>query len=168
MKANFLILAVGNLVVMCVTAVVGLSADGSDLRDRHVLLGLVTGLYTCFVHVITFMYFSVSGNIVKQAVGAGQVEAALHDRVIELKRRALRASATGILGIVVVVFLGGATVAALASWIHMIAAFAAIGLNGAMFAWQYSLIQQNRCLFDAAFGRASPPTMNAKGASDER
>ncbi len=168
MKANFLILALGNLVVMCVTAVVGLSADGGDLRDRHVLLGLVTGLYTCLVHVITFMYFSVSGNIVKQAVGAGQVDAGLHDRVIGLKRRALRASATGIVAIVAVVFLGGATVAALASWIHMLAAFAAIGLNGAMFAWQYSRILQNRSLFDEAFGRASRPATDAKGASEGR
>ncbi|MFQ5503106.1 MAG: hypothetical protein ACE5EQ_12555, partial [Phycisphaerae bacterium] len=68
MKASYAILALSNLSLMAVTATVGLMVQGQAGFARHFLLGLLTGLFTCFVHVILFMYFVVQEKIVTQSI----------------------------------------------------------------------------------------------------
>ncbi len=150
-------LAIGDLAVMVVTAVTGLMVTGMDGWRRHFLLGLLTALYTCLVHVVAFMYFVVSGKIVEQAVGAGQAVRDDLQRVIALKSKALLASFAGIAAIITAAGFG----AAIGSWVgptaHLVAAFSAILINALVFIRQFTLIERNRRLFDGIFDKAGEP-----------
>lgn len=146
----------GNLLLMSITAVAGLvGSEASAWGVRHVLLGVLTGLYTCLVQVITYMYFVVCGKIVGQSVESGRTRADVLHRVLELKRRALRHSAAGIVAILAAVCTGGAAVNILQSpTSHMVVAFSAVIINSIVFIQQFVLIEHNRRLFDQAFPEA--------------
>ncbi len=155
-KATFIILVVGDLLLMSLTALAGLIGwQDSAWGVRHALLGVLTGLYTCLVQVVTFMYFVVCGKIVGQAVESGQCGADVLHRVLGLKRRAMRCSAAGIVAILAAVGTGGAAVNFLGSpSLHMVVAFSAVIINSIVFIQQFGIIEQNCRVFDEAFPEA--------------
>lgn len=139
---------------MAVTAVVGLMVTEETGFARHFLLGLMTGFYTCLVHIVVFMYFAVSGKIIEQAVRAGQTERDTLGRVIDLKAKAVRTGAIGMVAILIVIGLGGAAGGLVSPTVHMIAAFSAVLVNSIVFLYQFGLIDRNRRMFDETFERA--------------
>lgn len=151
MKPSFLILAGADLILLVATAVLGLQVRGTERFLQHFLLGLLAGLYTCFVHVVFFMYFVIQGKIMKQGAVAGGVESSLLDRTDSLKSRALRSSMLGICAILLTVGLGAAIGILVPAEVHLVAAFVALGLNAAIFAYQYTLLGEYAVIFTAAF-----------------
>ena len=106
MKASFALLAVCNVTLLALTAVMGLSVEGADGFARHFLLGLLAAFYACFVQVVVFMYFVVQEKVVRQSALSGGVAVAFHERMLAFKSRALRLSLAGIGSILITVGLG--------------------------------------------------------------
>src|SRR6266404_2454229 len=140
MKPSFVLLAAADLTLLAITAILGLRVNGNERFLQHFLLGLLSGLFTCFVHVVFFMYFVIQGKIMNQAAGAGGIESSLLSRTDSLKSRALRLSMLGTCAILLAVGLGAAIDILIRPEIHLVAAFLAIGLNAAIFAYQYMLL----------------------------
>jgi len=159
-KTAFLILAGANLILMGTTAVFGLlvTPEGEVAFTRHFLLGLTTGLFTCFVHVVTFMYFVVCEKILRQSVLSDQLPVAHVEKAVRLKSRALRASMGGVGLILLTVMLGGAALARFDPIYHFVAAFATIFASLGLFGYQFVLIDESRTDFEAAFGENPGPT----------
>src|SRR5690242_18433953 len=151
MKPSFVLLAGADLILLAITAILGLQVRGTERFLQHFLLGLLAGLFTCFVHVVFFMYFVIQGKIMKQGALAGGIESSLLGRTDSLKSRALRASMLGICAILLTVGLGAAIGILVPPEVHLVAAFLAIGLNAAIFAYQFALLGEYAAVFSAAF-----------------
>lgn len=144
MKASFLLFAGCNLALLCLTALLGLLVRGTEGFARHFLLGVLAAMFACFVHVVTFMYFVVQEKIVRQSVLAGDVAVEFHRSVQGYKSKALRWSLAGIGSVFVTVALGAGIGIYVSATAHLVAAFAAIGVNGAAAYYQYSLLHEYR------------------------
>jgi hypothetical protein len=129
----------------------GLLVEGEAGFVRHFLLGVLAGLFTCFVHVVVFVYFIVQDKVVTQS--------ALHHRVAEshtrhmsgLKTRAVRLSIFGSTSIIVVVGVGAAIEVGVYASIHSALAFACVAVNAVIFAWQFVSIDECQRLVTQAF-----------------
>ena len=153
MKASYPLLAISNLLLMVVTAVVGLMVSGEEsLFMRHMLLGVLTAMYTCFVHIVLFMYFVVQEKIVTQSILHHNLNVAYSPRMQSLKGRALKLSGLGIAGILTTSGLGAAIGIASGPTTHLVAAFTTICLLGVVFYLQYLLIVECGRVTQAAFG----------------
>jgi len=165
MRNSFLILAGCNLLVMAVTFVLGMSVtpEGQDAFTRHFLMGLLTGLFTCFVHVVAFMYFVVCEKIVRQSVLSGQLGVVHAERAQRLKSRAIRLSMAGIGLIVLTTLFGGAAIARVDVRYHFASAILTIGATLVVFFRQYALIDEGGRNFEDAFAmtRATDPAKQA-------
>lgn len=151
MKASFLLFALSNLLLMATTAVTGLMVSGSEGFDRHFLLGVLTALFTCFVHIVLFMYFVVQQKIMEQAVAQDGLDPSFSERVQQCKSRALKLSAVGMTTIVLTSLLGATIESGVAPEIHFVAAFATIFINAFVFYLEFSLLDAYRTIFHAAF-----------------
>jgi hypothetical protein len=151
MLPSFLLLAAADLALLGLTALLGLLVSGTDGFTRHFLLGVLAAMFTCFVHMVVFVYFIVQDKIMKQAHLHNNL-AAMHVSETEaIKSRALRACVGGFASIIVAVAMGAAIGVFVSPEAHMVAAFAAIGINGSLFMYQYTLLVRYRDLFDRAF-----------------
>ncbi|MCA9254077.1 MAG: hypothetical protein KDA33_00500 [Phycisphaerales bacterium] len=151
MKASFLLFAVSNLLLMATTAVAGLLVSGSEGYLRHFLLGVLTALFTCFVHIVLFMYFVVQQKIMEQAVAQDGLDPSFAQRVQVCKSRALRLSAVGMASVVITSLLGATIESGVSPDIHLIAAFTTIFINAFLFYFQFALLDAYRTVFRAAF-----------------
>ena len=107
MKNAFIGLAVADLLVLTVAAVLGWVTDGSErLFALHFGLGLFGAIYTVFVHVVAYVYFIVCGKIVSEAVERAGLDGALDDRARVLKARTFRFVLLGIVTIIATAILG--------------------------------------------------------------
>lgn len=137
---------------MGLTAVLGLLVQGEEGFVRHFLLGLLSAFFACFVQVVVFMYFVVQEKIVRQSALSGDVKVGFHQRVQVFKSRALRLSMAGIGSILVTAALGASIGICVGSTAHLIAAFAAIGVNGVAAVFHYSLLHEYRGEAQREFG----------------
>ncbi len=154
MKASFILLVLADLVLMAITAIVGFTVHGTDGFVRHFLLGLLTGLFTCLVHSVTFSYFIVQSKIIRQLGSPRGPEALALEEVGRLKSRALRLSLLGILAMLVAMALGAAIETQVAPLFHLMASAGAMAVNVIAFVRQYSLIEQCGRVFHRALGNA--------------
>ena len=67
MPRIFLYLAIANMVLLVLSAVIGF-VGWEPTPDRHILLGVITLLYSSLLQALTFTYFTVSGKAVTQAI----------------------------------------------------------------------------------------------------
>ncbi|MEK6644136.1 MAG: hypothetical protein AABZ08_09520 [Planctomycetota bacterium] len=151
MPPSFLLLAAADLALLGLTAILGLLVSGTDGFTRHFLLGVLSGMFTCFVHIILFMYFVVQDKIMKQAHLHNGLDASLANETEAIKSRALRACVGGFASILVTVAMGAAIGVFVPPEAHLVAAFAAIGINGSLFIYQYTLLIRYRDIFARAF-----------------
>jgi len=151
MKPSFLLLAGANLLLMATTAVTGLLVLGADGYMRHFLLGMLTALFTGFVHIVFFMYFVVQQKIMDQAMVSEGLDTSFGERVQSCKSRALRLSATGMVTIVATSLLGASIESGVAPEIHLAVAFVTIFANAILFFLEYVLLDEYRSIFRAAF-----------------
>ena len=155
MKASFILLSVADLALLLVTAYAGFCVRGTEFFLQHFLLGMLAGLFTCFVHVVFFMYFVVQEKIMKQALAAvGEGESHLRNGASAtqaIKSRAFRAAMLGICAILLTVALGAAIGILVGPQVHMVSAFVAVGVNLVVFFYQYGLLGQYAEIFSTAF-----------------
>jgi hypothetical protein len=151
MKGSFILFAVTDLVLLGLTAVMGLVVEGSTGFAKHFLLGVLSGLFTCLVHVVVFMYFVVQDKVMKQALAAGDAPMAAALETDRLKAKTLRAALAGIGLLLVTIGLGAAIGQRVPAEAHLVSAFACIAVNGAAFMYQHGLLVRYRAIFDAAF-----------------
>lgn len=152
MKTSYALLAVANLLLMAMTAGFGLWVEGRHGFARHFLLGVLTGLFTCFVHVVLFIYFVVQEKIITQSILHHGLDSAYSSRAQAFKARALRLSMIGVGSIILTSALGAAVGIAVDSEPHLVAAFATMLLNAVVFFRQYSLLHDYGEMFGVAFG----------------
>ncbi len=151
MKASFLLFAISNLLLMATTALTGMLVSGSTGYSRHFLMGVLTAMFTCFVHIVLFMYFVVQQKIMQQAITNDHLDPSFGERVQTCKTRALRLSAAGILTIILTSMFGAMIESGGAPEIHFIAAFSTLFVNAFIFYFQFALLDAYRTVFHAAF-----------------
>lgn len=151
MKSSYLILSLTNLTLMCITAVYGLLVQGAAGFERHFLLGVLTAMFTCFVHVVAFMYFVVQEKIIRQACLSDGLDVSFHERAVIFKSRAIRLSMVGISTILLASMLGAAVGIYLPAEVHLLAAFGAILVNAFLVMFQYALIDEYGRMAQNAF-----------------
>jgi len=167
MRLIFVILAGGDLLLICVTAVVGLLVQGQEHYFQHFVLGLLSALYTCFVHVVAFMTFVVSMRIAQEGIASGRADSGLAAEMQIGKTRVLAMAmiaivwtlGTAALGAIVTEPKQAAAWGISAEW-HLAAGLGMAPVNLVIFVREY--LEIGRCvrLFDGAFskgGRAARP-----------
>ncbi len=152
MKPSLILLSLTNLAVMAIAAVTGLLVEGQHGYLRHSLLGVLTGLFTCLVHVIVFVYFIVQEKVFSQSVRLSGLEAGFAIEVRQIKLRVLLLSLCGIGSVHVVVGLGAVIDIYLGASPHAVAAFACLALNAFLFVRHYMLVDRYGRTRDRAFG----------------
>lgn len=99
-------LSISNVLLLLLTGGLGLYGNGVLSADRHVLLAVITLLLGCFVQVVVFTYFTVTGKIVSQAVHLGRLDAGAMETVDVLKRSITRCVGVVMAAIVVTTATG--------------------------------------------------------------
>ncbi|MCB9856757.1 MAG: hypothetical protein H6818_13840 [Phycisphaerales bacterium] len=148
---SFILFAMADLLLMATTAVTGLLVMGSAGYTRHFLLGVLTAMFTCFVHIVLFMYFVVQQKIMAQAVVNDGLDPSFAHRAQECKSRALKLSAVGMLSVVLTSLLGATIESGVSPSVHLIAAFSTMFANACLFYFQFALLDAYRTVFQAAF-----------------
>lgn len=106
MSQIFAGLSISNVLLLLLTGGLGLYGDAVLSADRHVLLAVITLLLGCFVQVVVFTYFTVTGKIVSQAVHLGRLDAGAMESVGALKRSTTRCVGVVMAAIVVTTATG--------------------------------------------------------------
>jgi len=106
MPRVFACLAIANLLLLIASGAVGVVAPQWG-ADRHVLLSVLTLLFSCFVQVVAFTYLTVTGKMVGQAVHLAELESSILDSVKLYKRGVTRCLAA-VFGSIVLVTATGA------------------------------------------------------------
>lgn len=161
MKTTFVILAAGDLLLLSVTFVVGLMVAGQQFFPQHFMLGLLSALYTFFVHVIAYTYFTVSWRVVRQAAAERSLDPAIPAAVLREKSRVFTCAmlaiactlCTAALGALVTESSHAAAWGVSARW-HLLAAFTTLAMNTVAFCLQFASIDRNASLFEQHFERA--------------
>ena len=151
MKASFILLAGADLLLLSLTAIMGFSVHGMDRFHQHFLLGVLSGLFTSFVHVLVFVYFIVQEKIIKQSILHDGLGASFAGRIDAMKSRILRLSMIGIASMVITIALGAAIGSFFPPTVHLIAALTALLANMLLFVLQYDLLDRYGLLFHEAF-----------------
>lgn len=161
MRLIFIILAGGDLLLLCVTAVMGLLVQGQEHYFQHFVLGLLSALYTCFVHVVAFMTFVVSMRITQEAIAAGRTDERLARELQVCKSRTLVMALVAIGWTVVTAALGAivtepkqaAAWGVSTNW-HFAAGMGMVPVNLVIFVREFMEIGRGVRLFDSAFERS--------------
>ena len=151
MKASFILFALTNLALLGLTAVMGLQVEGRTGYARHVMLGVLSGLFTCFVHVVYYMYFVVQEKIMAQSILHHGLAPSHGERVRRMKSAAFRWSMGGVLTILLVSGLGAGIEAGVSPRVHMAAGFLAMFIEAGVFFGQFVLLDDYQGVFKAAF-----------------
>jgi heme A synthase len=148
-KASFRLLATADVLLLCLTAAMGTTVVGTHHDARHVLLGVMAALFTCFVHVIAFVYFMVQDKIIKQSILLYGLDASYAAPVDRQKARVLKLAMIGIASMIVTTALGAAE-----SDVHFWAALTSVVLNAVLFVRQDGVIREYGVLFRRAMGES--------------
>jgi len=143
-------LAVANFLLLLASGGMGL---WRGLVDRHVLLAVLTLVLSCFVQVVVFTYFTVTGKLIAQAVNLGKLEVDAIQQARRLKRR-------------VTFWVGGVALASAAlsasgalHWrhaslgsLHLVTALTVIAVHVLAFYREIQLIVENKTLIESTMG----------------
>jgi hypothetical protein len=169
MPKVFLSLAVSDLLLVVIQAILGLSS-GVVAADVHVMLGVLTLLFTCFVQVLVFTYFTVTGKMMSQMVLLRRADTSAILRAKYLKTQVTRRLAALVLAAVF------ATATGAMQWrgygpsrLHLAAAALATGAHAWILLRQYSLVVENASIFSAVLRDYSqPPSASPSAAAGPR
>lgn len=164
MPKVFACLAAANLILLIASGAVGLF--GAQLgTDRHVLLAVLTLLFSCFVQVVTFTYLTVTGKMIGQAVHLARLDAGIIAKVKEYKRAVTRSLAVVFMAVVFVTAtgaagwrMGGATL-----W-HQLGAIVVLAAHVWVFVREYEVIHQNARLVEQTLTEYEVVRKNKSGA----
>jgi len=148
MPRFFACLAVANTLLLIASAAVGLFTTEFG-ADRHVLLAVLTLLFSCFVQVVTFTYFTVTGKMIGQAVHLARLDAGIIDTVKSYKRTITRSLAVVFMAVVFVTATGAAgwRLGSATLW-HQIGAILVAAAHVWVFVREYEIVFLNTKLVD--------------------
>ncbi len=150
MARVFAALAAANVILLAGTAALGLLGV-DDNADRHVLLAVLTLLLSCFVQVVVFTYFTVTGKLVGQAVHLAKRGLTAVHEARRIKRSATHGVAIVVASLMPVIVTGAVAWRTQDSttW-HVAAVFLLVAAHAMAFRREYSLIQENTALVSRA------------------
>jgi len=141
-------LAIANLILLLMTAAMGLGASRPSL-DRHVLLAVVTLMVSCGIQVVVFTYFTITGKMIGQAVHLGGLDTAPLAAVESSKKSASRLVGLVMVGVVFATATGAAQWRADArGTMHFAAAGLLVLVHALAFYREYDLVWANARLMD--------------------
>ncbi len=141
-------LALSNGMLFVGTALVGLLRLGGS-ADRHVLLAVITLIFTCFLQVLTFTYFTVTGKMIGQMVHLAGLDHESLVAVRRYKKTMTRQLGVVVAGVVLVAGSGGALWRSGSSSIwHMAAGALTVLVYSIVVYRQFNLIVLNTRLVD--------------------
>jgi amino acid transporter len=168
-----LVLACLDGIFFAVTAALGITLSGSGSILRHNSLGLLTAMFTCFLHVLVLFYFIGTGKDIREAVEA---DPELRSRFVPWtraqKRRVFPRATLSILLTIVATLMGGevhsrilaldggATLplrAVPAWWVHLVLVLAALLANAGAFVVEIAAVRENRRGIEEINARLSKP-----------
>ena len=149
MARVFACLALCNVMLLAGTAMAGVLRTGGA-SDRHILLAVIALIFTCFLQVLAFTYFTVTGKMIAQMIHLARLDNAKLNKVRQFKR-----SITRWLGLcVMIVVLVAATGGTLwrggggSAW-HVIAGLSLLGVYFLVVYHEFAAIVMNAQFFDA-------------------
>jgi hypothetical protein len=148
MPRIFACLAAANLILLAGAGLLGLMGPAFG-QDRHILLAVFTLLYSCFIPVLTFTYFTVTGKMIGQMVHLSGLNPAHLDQIKRLKKSITHWLALLVASVVLTSATGGYRWGLeTRSWWHLFAAALTLLIHLFVFYRQYNLIVTNARLFD--------------------
>jgi len=153
MRRVFLCFAAAQLLLFVGTGVVGVARLESP-PERHMLLGIFTLLLSCFIQVMVFTYFTVTGKMLGQALHLMKTD--IHP-LLESKR--IKRGVTRLLAATVLSLLA-VTITGAIQWrsnrfaeIHWTAVVVALAVHAGAYYVQYSSIVLNSRLLGEILDR---------------
>ena len=150
MSKLYLILAGTNLGFILLSATLGLLAREQYQVELHVLVAVFTALGSCLLQIIAFMYFSITGKLISQAMLIGKLD----DAPIAQSKK-YRKAATRWLGVLIASLIpviatganrwGGGN----SQTIHFLLACITFGAHILVFTKQFPLIGLNHQLLES-------------------
>lgn len=163
MPRVFACLAIANVLLLIASGTVGLFAPRWGV-DRHVLLAVLTLLFSCFVQVVTFTYLTVTGKMVGQAVHLAGLDASILSSIKVYKRRMTRCLAL-VFGAMILVTASGAAgwrIGSATIW-HQVAAGVVLVVHWGAFVREYEIVFLNSRLVERALAEYE----KARGEKDK-
>ncbi|MGB0716566.1 MAG: hypothetical protein ACPGXK_11840 [Phycisphaerae bacterium] len=150
MSKIYLVLAGTNLGFIILSATLGLLSKEEYQVELHVLIAVFTALTSCLVQIVAFMYFSITGKLISQAVLIGKLS---HDPIHQSK--VYRRTATRWVGILITSLIpvvatganrwgGGAD-----NSVHLLLVCIMLAVHILVFTKQFPLIGMNHKLMEA-------------------
>lgn len=100
-------LALSNILLLVGSAAVGLVRPGGS-PDRHILLAVITLIFTCFLQVLLFTYLTVTGKVITQMVHLADLDRGSIREVKRYKKAMTRQLGSVVVGVVLIAGSGGA------------------------------------------------------------
>lgn len=142
-------LAFANILLLTASGALGLFA-GHWTVERHVLLAVLTLLFSCFVQVVTFTYLTVTGKMAGQAVHLAKMDASILFTIKRFKRGMTRCLAAVFLSIVFVTASGasGWRTGGVSLW-HDVAAGIAFVVHAVVLWFEFEIVVANAHLVES-------------------
>lgn len=150
MPRIFACLAIANVLLLTASGTAGVFASRWAV-DRHVLLAVLTLLFSCFVQIVVFTYLTVTGKMVGQAVHLAGLDVSILMSVKKYKRGVTRCLAMVFATVILVTATGAAgwRAGAATLW-HIIASGLVFVVHLLAFYREYEIVFLNSQLVERA------------------
>src|ERR1700691_1921001 len=125
MKRIYLALGVYSIVFFLVVAALGLwlhQGGGARFKDWHVVAGLFTAIFICFVHSLIFIHLLGTGLGIKRAIDEHKLGEGPKQDLYRFKMRAFPPAFASMLATIATAVLGGAALTGSSPTAHLVLA----------------------------------------------
>lgn len=138
------------------------------LFSYHIILGLMTAIFTCLVHCAVLTHFIGTGKGIKEAVATGGLSQGYIAETRRFKARTSPLALFSMLFMMAAAILGGAVdTHVLPVWVHWTTVAIAAGLNLWTFPLEYRILKRNSLMMkEIEYQLASRPLVPGIGASE--
>lgn len=165
MPRIFVAFVTGHLLVLMGVAGLGL-LDPAPAPTRHVTLAVFALLLSCLLHVMVFMYLTVTGKVIVQAVHLGGLDLAPVYEAKRLKARFIRILAAVVAALVLVTATGAYQWReGVSSYVHFSAASGFFLVHFLAAYLEFDLICRNKALLNRVLRTYTPRSGDVSTAS---
>lgn len=153
MPRVFACLAIANVLLLVASGAVGIFAPKLGV-DRHVLLSVLSLLFSCFAQIVAFTYLTVTGKMIGQAVHLGRLDKSILAAAKTYKRGVTRCLAVVFAAVIFVTASGAAGWrSGSASIWHQVAGGLVLVVHAGVFWKQYEIIYLNSRLVEKSLAQ---------------
>ena len=146
-------LAVGNLLVLAATTVLGFLAGAVD-SAHHLALGIFSLLLTCLIQVLAFTYLTVTFKMMTQAIHIGQFPTDPLIQAKSLKKKMARCLGAVFTGILLVTATGAMNWRDGSNdWFHLVTGVSLVVMLLFVSIQEFTIMVRNAALVDAVMRR---------------